>query len=72
MRMFKFWLAALLLAWTLPPSWAADGPLLKLNLITGAENGTYFAVGRDLEKLLAQNGIDLAVVPSARPSGMLR
>ena len=65
MRIFKFWLAALLLTWALPPSWAAEGPLLKLNLITGAENGTYFAVGRDLEKLLAQNGIDLAVIPSA-------
>src|SRR5262245_28919300 len=43
-------------------------PRTELTLLTGAESGTYYAMGRDIKRLLNEvapdSGIDLAVVPS--------
>ncbi|MFO1430160.1 MAG: TAXI family TRAP transporter solute-binding subunit [Candidatus Competibacteraceae bacterium] len=36
----------------------------EMSIITGRESGTYYLIGKDLKKLLAQNNIDLSVIPS--------
>ncbi len=61
------WLILLLLLLSLPITGIADSASapVKLSIITGAEDGTYFAIAKDMEKLLAKHGIDLTVIPSA-------
>jgi len=36
----------------------------ELSIVTGQEQGTYYAMGRDLKKLAARHGIELSVIPS--------
>ncbi len=44
---------------------AAEKPQsAELSIVTGQEQGTYYAMGRDLKKLAARNGIELNVIPS--------
>lgn len=36
----------------------------ELSIVTGQEQGTYYAMGRDLKRLVARHGIELNVIPS--------
>src|SRR5262245_62025545 len=45
-------------------SLTSEGATADLGLITGSEKGTYYQFGLNLQKLMKQNGIDMAVYPS--------
>lgn len=70
MKRFIYFLASLGLAVSLnsliaPQVLTESSQPEELNILTASEVGTYYAIAKDLEKLVAQSGIDLDLIPTA-------
>lgn len=70
MKQFSYLLASLGLFLSFhvlaAPQARTDTPdTVELSILTASEAGTYYAVAEDLEKLVAQSGMDLDVIPTA-------
>ena len=56
-----------------PGSPARAAPAVAYKIVTASEKGTYFAIGKDLAKLVApESGIALEVLPTAGSAANIR